>query len=1174
MFGDFSLLDHWLVISIALGYLLLLFIIAEFGERHLKTEKSRPWIYSLSLAVYCTSWAMYGTVAQSQSTGWYIAPTYLGSILTFIFAWPLLLRIIKIAKNNKVTSIADFIAARFGRSNVVGGLVVIICLIAVIPYIALQLKAMVNSFALIAPDFSTEKAQTEQLHIWQDAAFYVALMLAFFTILFGTRRVDATENHQGVMLAIAFESIIKLTAFFLVGIFSVYFIFDGFENLWQSALKSDITRHIIEEKQPSFIYLSQVFLGFIAIICLPRQFHVLVVENRSTRELMISRWIFPGYLMLINFFILPIALVGTLYFQGSSVSAEEFVLMLPASENNPLLALLVFIGGISAATGMIIVATIVLSTMISNEIIVPLAVKFFSKRLSYQQNLGQHLLGTRRLLIGIILLLAYLFYRSIAVNEQLSTTGLLSMALIAQLAPSLIGGIYWHRCSRKASVISLLVGLLLWCYTLLIPFLVSAGVFSDSIINNGPFSIALLKPTELFGLFGFDLITHGLMWSLGANCLALFYFSIKTETSLTEKMQAEQFLSIESDPDRVSTHQDSILKANDLALLAARFLGRDEAKAAFKQFCQQQNIDGIHQAEMKKLTAYTQQLLQAIIGATSTRLVFESLENNPQVPFQNVANIIDEASDVLLFNRELLQSAIENVSHGISVVDKDLRLVAWNNQYVKLFNYPEAMVEVGRPIEDLCRFNAKRGFMGDGNIDLAVNKRLNFMREGSPHVYERQRNDGLVLEMRGNPMPGGGFVTSFIDITEFRRQQTELEQINKELEQRVSLRTSELEQLNQRLLEAKAMAESANHSKTRFLAAASHDVLQPLNVASLFSATLHEQVIDEHQKGLTLRIQQALHSAEHLLKDLIEISKLDSGNIAANIQEFSLAELMQQLHHEFSALANNKNIHLSTVFCHKLVKTDRTMLRRVLQNFLSNAVKHANTKKILFGCRRQGKQLYIQIIDQGDGIPQEKQQQIFQEFVQLKADEIAVEGHGLGLAIVNRILKITELPLILKSVIGRGCCFGIKVPLAQTQTITSKPELSINDLVKPNKLLGLQVICIDNEPDILDGMYALLTSWGYKDIICSLDGDLSQQQGFNAENIGLILADYHLEDNKTGVQAINQLRAEATWDVPSVVISADQSEQLKAEVRENELFLLNKPLKPLALRALLNRLIK
>lgn len=1118
---------------------------------------------------------MYGTVAQSQSTGWYIAPTYLGSILTFIFAWPVLLRIIKIAKYNNVTSIADFIAARFGRSNSVGGLVVVICLVAVIPYIALQFKAIVNSFVLIAPDFLISNSAASNFSPWLDAAFYVALIMAFFTILFGTRRVDATENHQGVMLAVAFESIIKLSAFLVVGIFSVYFIYDGFDHLWQSALESDVTRHIIENRQPSFIYLSQVFLGAIVIICLPRQFHVLVVENRSTQDLMSSRWIFPAYLMLINFFILPIALVGTLYFESNSVSAEEFVLMLPTSEQNPLLALLVFIGGISAATGMIIVATIVLSTMISNEIIVPIAVKFFSNRLHLKKNLGQHLLGTRRILIAIILILAYLFYRTIAVNEQLSATGLLSMALIAQLAPSLLAGIYWHRCSQKASIISMLIGLVLWSYTLLIPFLVSAGVFDNGIIFNGPFSISFLKPTELFGLYGFDLITHGLIWSLGANCLALFYFSVSKDTSLSEKIQVNQFLSFESSqPPQTASHVIK-LEINDLVLLAERFLGTDATRTAFKRFCQLHNIEDLQQAELDKLTTYTQKLLQAIIGATSTRLVFESLENNPHVPFKDVASMIDEASDVLLFNRELLQSAIENVSHGISVVDKDLRLVAWNSKYIQLFDYPENMLEVGTPVESLCRYNAKRGYMGEGDVDTAVNKRLNYMRQGSAHIYERQRADGIVLEMRGNPMPGGGFVTSFIDITDFRQQQNELEQINKDLEQRVSLRTSELEQLNHRLLEAKAMAESANHSKTRFLAAASHDVLQPLNVASLFSATLYEQIIDDHQKQLTVKIQQALHSAEQLLKALIEISKLDSGGIEANNQSFSLAELMQQLHDEFTVLAQKQNIQLKTVLCHKIVVTDRTMLRRILQNFLSNAIKHANSDKLLFGCRRLKGQVHIQVIDQGDGIATEKQQQIFNEFVQLKADEIAVEGHGLGLAIVNRILKITQLPLILVSAEGHGSNFGVQVPLAQNQAIIdNKTELNIDDLIRPSNFFDSQIICVDNEPEILQGMEALLSSWGYNDILSSVDGDFSQYKSFNVNKVGLILADYHLEDNQTGIQVVNQLRQQASWDIPSVIISADQSEQLKTQVRENDLFLLNKPIKPLALKTLLNRLTK
>lgn len=1176
------MLDHWLVITIALGYLLLLFVIAEYGERYLDSKKPRPLIYSLSLAVYCTSWAMFGTVAQAEDTGWFLAPTYFGAIILFVFAWPLLIKIIRIAKQNKVTSIADFIAGRFGRSHLIGGLVVTLCLVAIVPYISLQLKAIVNSYLLISggnSSIAVATATTKILSttmIWQDTGFYIAVVVAIFTLLFGTRRIDATENHQGIMLAIAFESIVKLFAFLVVGFFTVYFLYDGFADLWQKANENPVTRQIIELKQPSFIYLTQALLGMIAILFLPRQFHVLIVENRSEQELMKSRWIFPGYLLLINFFILPIALAGNLYFQGSGISPEDYTILLPASEGRPIIALLVFIGGISAATSMIIVSTIVLSTMISNEIIVPFAVKYFSFELSRQHDFGKQLINIRRVLILVILLFSYGYYRKFAIGEQLATTGLLSMALIAQLAPAFIAGIYWNRCTQKATIAALIGGLILWAYTLLLPLLSSAGFVPSEIVEFGPLGIALLKPTELFGLYGFDTITHGLIWSLSVNIFLLIYFSLHSEQSLAERIQTSQFLSGSNATDDGFSLQDKQIDSSDLILLAKRFMGENQAAKAFDQFCLKQQIEKIEQADNRQLARYTEKLLQAIIGSTSTRLVFESLASDRQVPFEDVFHMIDEAADVLLFNRELLQSAIENISHGISVIDKDLKLVAWNKRYVSLFNYPDDLIRVGRPIESLVRFNAEQGMMGEGDLEELIAKRLEYMRAGSPHIYERHRNDGLVLETRGNPMPGGGFVTSFIDITEFRKQQNELEKINQELENRVSNRTQELEELNQRLLEAKSMAELANHSKTRFLAAASHDVLQPLNAASLFSATLFEQVDGERQKRLTLRIQQSLHSAEQLLKDLIEISKLDAGNIKPDPVNFSISELMEQLTREFRVLAKEKNILLKTVYCNKTTHTDRTMLRRVLQNLLVNAINHSKSKKILFGCRRKDNGLSIHVIDQGHGIAKEKQQTIFKEFVQLDSDKFAVEGHGLGLAIVSRILNILKMPLELHSVINKGSNFFVTLPLVDnSQTELEQPRVvPVSFSGKHSSDLDRLIVCIDNEQDILDGMQLLLNNWGYNNVMTSLDGRFLDDQKFKAESIALILADYHLENNRTGVEVIIELRDAAKWDIPSAIISADRSDGLKKEIQEAGIFLLQKPIKPLSLRTLLNRLMK
>ncbi|TQV73645.1 hypothetical protein FLL45_12280 [Aliikangiella marina] len=598
------MIENWLIISITLGYLLLLFVIAEFGERYLNTNKARPWIFSLSLAIYCTSWAMYGTVAQTESTGWVIAPTYFGSILLFIFAWPIVTRIVRIAKQNQVTSIADFIAGRFGGSHLIGGIVVTICTIAVIPYIALQLQSIVNSYLVVT---GTHNPTIEpSLNVWQDTALYVALFVAAFTILFGTRKIDATEHNNGIMLAVAFESIVKLTAFLVVGFFSVYFIFDGLNDLFAQAQSVPATQELLQQRQPAFIYLTQALLGVFAILCLPRQFHVLVVENRSPKELIKSRWIFPSYLLLINFFILPIFLAGKIYFGEQDIAAENYSLLLPLSENNALVAGFVFIGGISAATSMIIVAAIVSSTMIGNEIIVPFIVKYFSVKLSDKNDLGKRLLWVRRLLIVVILMLAYFYYRSIAITEQLSATGLLSMALVAQLAPALIATAYWKRCTPTSVLAGIIGGFTVWCFTLLIPALASAGLIGSSLLEKGLFHLSFLRPTELFWLYGFDTLTHGVIWSLTVNLGFLVLFSMRGSATIKQRMHTSQFFSTNPENRQSLSAQDANLNIDDLILLAERFMGKEPAFKAFEKFRHRYNLTDIRKADIQQLSAYTE----------------------------------------------------------------------------------------------------------------------------------------------------------------------------------------------------------------------------------------------------------------------------------------------------------------------------------------------------------------------------------------------------------------------------------------------------------------------------------------------------------------------------------------------------------------------------------------
>jgi signal transduction histidine kinase len=531
--------------------------------------------------------------------------------------------------------------------------------------------------------------------------------------------------------------------------------------------------------------------------------------------------------------------------------------------------------------------------------------------------------------------------------------------------------------------------------------------------------------------------------------------------------------------------------------------------------------------------------------------------------------IVGEASQVLQFNRALLQGAIENITQGISVVDQALRLVAWNHRYLELFNYPEGLVQIGRPIADIIRFNAERGLFGEGDREAQIEKRLHWMRQGNAHTSERQFSNGRVIELIGNPMPGGGFVMSFTDITAYRQAEQSLKDANEGLEQRVSQRTRELSNLNQALSEATGIAETANQSKSRLLAAVSHDLMQPLNAARLFSAALSHQAeaLPRDAGELVRQLDSSLRSAEDLISDLLDISRLESGRVQAERKAFPLANLFDTLGSEFKVLAQEQGMDFHLRGSKAWIESDSKMLRRVLQNFLTNAFRYAQGR-VLLGVRREGEWLRLEVWDRGPGIAEDKRQVIFEEFKRLDSHQTRAEkGLGLGLAIADRLCKVLEHPLQVRSWPGNGSVFSVSVPLVR-QPCVPAPRPTAEPLTPLPS--DCQVLCIDNEDSILSGMHSLLSRWGCK--VWTARNRLECEHLLD-ENVRpqLALIDYHLDEGDTGTQLMAWLRTRMESPVPGVVISADTRPELIAAVHAAGLDFLAKPVKPAALRALISR---
>src|SRR5450631_962210 len=535
------MLQGWVVIAVALAYIGLLFLVASYGDqtRGLGREgRARLLIYPLSLAIYCTSWTFFGSVGSASRTGYEFLTIYIGPALMIGVFSPLLVRIVRLAKAQNTTSIADFIAARYGKGQAVAATVALIAIVGTIPYIALQLKAVSFSLETILSQITPSVDESRPL--LGDIALFVALSMATFAVLFGTRHIDATEHQDGLMLAIATESIVKLFAFLAVGIFVTFWMFGGPVALFEAARQSSPTAGLFTREPPFDTLIATTLLSFVAIILLPRQFHVAVVENNNEAEIKRAAWMFPIYLVLINLFVVPIALAGLLTFPAGSVDSDMFVLALPLQAGSNVLTIAAFVGGLSAATAMVIVESVALSIMVSNDLIMPLVLQRRGALLGTRENVGSMLLTVRRLAIFAILLLAYMYYRS-AGAAQLASIGILAFAAIAQLAPAFFGGLFWRRATAGGAIAGMSAGIAMWAYTLLLPSFADIGFIGQHILANGPWGVATLRPQHLFGL---DLspLVHGVVWSLSINIVAYIGFSLRREPSEIERLQANTFV--------------------------------------------------------------------------------------------------------------------------------------------------------------------------------------------------------------------------------------------------------------------------------------------------------------------------------------------------------------------------------------------------------------------------------------------------------------------------------------------------------------------------------------------------------------------------------------------------------------------------------------------------------
>lgn len=1127
-------------VSLALMYLFFLFYLARWGDRNSQTARwltSHPAIYSLALAIYCTAWTFFGAVGQASDNSWFYLPILLGPTLVYVFGYRFIYKMTLVSKKQHINTISDFIASRYGKRQVVALMVTVIALLATIPYIALQLKAIGSTFQLLTNN--------------ENSDFIIVISTAFialFAIYFGTKQTDVTEYRRGLMLAIAFESSVKLIALVLVA-------FVGYKA-WQSTQMTPILGSFFTDAALSQLtspgLIAQTLMAGAAIICLPRQFHVAIVDNLSLNHLKTARWLFPLYLTIIAAVIPIIAMGGSAIFRGTGVEPDSYVLSLALFSDAIWLQIIVFIGGLSASTAMIIVATLTLSTMLTNDVILPRIFSVNGHETS-RRDFSQHIRLTRRVVIGVILLLAFFYHQQMTNSRSLHSIGLVAFSLVIQLLPAIVGGLYWKRGHAHGVYAGLLVGLVCWILWLWVPTFTDPYNYQNQ--NNA--------------------LSIGALVSLVANALAYVFFSLRAPARLIDRIQAEAFVSPADMQEDLASSPTQDITNEDLVTLLSTFMGKGRCLQLIKNY-EQANQVTIKHSDIPKthFMAFCERALGGVLGAASAKVLTDSVLKGKKLDFTEIINFFDDTTQAMQFNMTALLTSLENMDQGISVVDKHLNLVAWNKQYAALYNYPDDLLAVGTPIEKLIRYNAERGEFGSPNVEKEIEKRLTHLRSGTSHRFTRQRGDGKVVEMVGNPLPGGGFVTSFNDITGHVVIQQALEESNINLEHRIKKRTEEVHSINaelrleierrrdveKALIKARKSAEEANASKTRFLALASHDVLQPLNAAKLYVSALQEADLSSSTETIVDKLERSVASSEAIISELLDISRLDQGELKASPERIFIPDLLAPLIDEMVMRAREKGLRLKHRISPCWVYSDKTFLYRIIQNLVSNAVKYTEKGKILISIRKVAGQVKIQIWDTGVGLSEDQQSLIFSDFY--RTNENKEHGVGLGLGVVRRLSQQIDVAVNVRSVLGKGSCFSFHLPL-----VAPPAEQPAKKVQRQATFKGLRVLCVDDQQENLDAMETLLTRWGLNVVLADCWDDAIKQADIFSPQI--LLMDYHLGNGKNGLELIEAIRHHLNVVLPATLITATHEESLEDNCKEFGVNYLPKPVKPAKLRALL-----
>lgn len=1110
-------------------YLAVLLAVAWHAERkgaEARHVHRRALVYSLSLAALCSSWTYFGATGAAMNGAWSFVPNFLGPVLAITVFFPLWRRIAAVAKRENVGSVADFLSSRYGKSRPLGALITAVSMIGALPYIALQLKSLAKAWAVVAgvtdlPPYAMP---------------VIVAGLATLAILLGARRPTLTRHNYGLVRIVAIESTVKIAALLTVA---------GLGLILLGHKSPQILGRLFAEVGPAprlnLDFLTGTLLCMVTAITLPRQFHLGFVELNDLQDLKTARWLFPGYMVLWCLAVVPIA-VASKTLLATWPDADTAILGLPIVYGGQILTAFVFLGGFSAAAAMVMIETIALSAMISNELVLPWIARSPMRARVAGPHAARGIVFIRRAAILLILLLGWLYFTAINRSGGLAQLGFTSLAASAQLAPCLVGAVLWRRGHARGAIAGILGGMAVWLLWVVGPQLRLVG--------------DLLQAAAIDRAIPFE---YGVLASLALNVALYVGVSLRTRGKLIDRIQATVFSQASAPAPKLV---DGAIHATvrDLRRLLEQFLGREDATRGFDDLERTLATRvGDDDPVSPAIARGAERMLAGAIGASSARNVIAFALAGGGREAADVRDMLDEAAQAVQFSRELLQTSLDSLEQGVCVVDRDIRLVAWNTRYLQLFSVDLRDIYVGKPLEELIRSSEPHAGEGDAGLERLIEDRIGPIRRREPQMFERDWANGLTLKVAGAPLSSGEYVTSFTDVTELRQVARALAQSNELLEQRVSERTRELTDAVEQLAEAKGRAEIATRSQARFVAAASHDLLQPLHAARLFLGAAGEDLPPvAGVRELIAKADVSIEAADRLLRALLNLSRLEVDGVKPEFAAVSVDTILGQLRREYEQTAQLKHIRLQIFRTDAWVLSDADLLRSVLQNLIGNAIRYTpHGGRVIVGCRRRAGAIKIEVRDNGPGIPQDDLPRIFQEFSRLSGAARSGDGAGLGLAIAERICKALRHDLDVWSRTEVGSVFALVAPRCEPAKAALAPSRGALGL--PRKL---RVLCVEDEPTVLDALKVLLSRWGAE---IGAATSIAEAEALTGK-WDVILADYQLGSGHNGLDFLETRRGSGAV---LALITANTSDHVTARAARIGADVIRKPLSPASLRAFL-----